>query len=56
MVGHICIALPEYAKAPIPTVPEQETYSKSKIDELVAEIYIAMTTTNDYHSKRFDAV
>ena len=54
MVGHICISLPAYAEVPIPTVPEQDTYSKAETDELVAEIYIAMRTTYDYDSKRLD--
>ncbi|KAG2270494.1 hypothetical protein Bca52824_065049 [Brassica carinata] len=54
MVGHIRISLPEHAEVPIPSVPEQDIYSKAKIDESVAEIYRAMRTTDDYHSKRFD--
>ena len=38
----------------IPTLPEQNMYNKAEIDELVAEIYIAIRTSDDYHSKRLD--
>ena len=38
------------------TVPEQDTYIKAEIDELVADIYRAMRTTYDYHSKRLDDI
>ncbi|KAG2270496.1 hypothetical protein Bca52824_065051 [Brassica carinata] len=31
MVGHIRISLPEYAEVPIPSVPEQDIYSKAKL-------------------------
>ncbi|KAF2574550.1 hypothetical protein F2Q70_00003571 [Brassica cretica] len=40
----------------ISTVPEQATYSKADVDELVTDIYRAMRTTDDYHSKRLDDV
>ena len=35
---------------------EQATYIKAEIDELVADIYRAMRTTYDYHSKRLDDI
>ena len=50
------ISLPEYAEIHIPIVLEQDTYGKVEIDELVTEIYRAMRTTDDYHSKRFDDI
>ncbi|KAF2614606.1 hypothetical protein F2Q70_00012089 [Brassica cretica] len=40
----------------ISTVPEQDTYIKAEIEELVADIYRAMRTTYDYHSKRLDDI
>ena len=40
----------------ISTVPEQDTYSKAEVDELVADIYRAMRTADDYHSKSLDDV
>ena len=46
----------ENTKVPIPTVPEQNNYNKTEIDELVAEIYRAIRTSDDYHSKRLDDV
>ncbi|KAF2603888.1 hypothetical protein F2Q70_00026040 [Brassica cretica] len=46
----------EYTEIPIPTIPDEASYSKAKIDELVAEIYIAIRTSEDYHSKRHDDV
>ncbi|KAF3560690.1 hypothetical protein DY000_02015469 [Brassica cretica] len=38
----------------ISTVPEQATYRKAEVDELVASIYRAMRTTDDSHSKMLD--
>ena len=46
----------ENTKASIPTVPEQDNYSKAEIDELVAEIYRDIRTSNNYHSKRLDDI
>ena len=40
----------------IPIVREQHTYIKVEIDELVAEIYRAMRTPDDYHSKWLDDI
>ncbi|KAF3592787.1 hypothetical protein DY000_02021348 [Brassica cretica] len=40
----------------ISTVPEQATYRKAEVDELVASIYRAMRTTDDSHSKMLDDV
>ena len=54
MVGNI--SPPEYAEVLIQTILEQDTYSKAKIDELVAEIYKVMRMSDDYHSKRLDNI
>ena len=40
----------------ISTVPEQATYRKAEVDELVASIYRAKRTTDDSHSKMLDDV
>ncbi|KAF3576750.1 hypothetical protein DY000_02031423 [Brassica cretica] len=40
----------------ISTVPEQDTYSKSEVDELVKHNYRAMKTTDDYHSTRLNDI
>ena len=37
-------------------MPEEACYSKAEIDEMVAEIYRAIRTSDDYHSKKFDDV
>ncbi|KAF2553285.1 hypothetical protein F2Q68_00035501 [Brassica cretica] len=46
----------EYTKIPIPTVPDEASYNKADIDEMVAEIYRAIQTSDDYHSKRLDDI
>ncbi|KAF3487804.1 hypothetical protein F2Q69_00054956 [Brassica cretica] len=46
----------EYTETPTPTVADEASYSKAKIDEMVAEIYSAIRTSDDYHSKRLDDV
>ncbi|KAF2548557.1 hypothetical protein F2Q70_00022759 [Brassica cretica] len=46
----------EYTETPTPTVADEASYSKAKIDEMVAEIYRAIRTSDDYHSKRLDDV
>ncbi|KAF3542847.1 hypothetical protein DY000_02007747 [Brassica cretica] len=46
----------EKTEASIPTVPEQNSYNKIEINELVAEIYIAIRTSDDYLSNRLDDV
>ena len=46
----------EYTEIPIPTGPHKASYSKAEIDELVAEIYRAIRTSDNYHSKRLDDV
>ena len=56
MVGHTHISLPEYAKVPTTIVPEPNTYSKAKTDELVEEIYIAIGTLDDHFTKRLDDI
>ena len=50
------IGLPEYTETPIPTVPDEASYSKAEIDEMVAEIYKVLRTSDDYHSKRLDDI
>ena len=37
-------------------MPEEACYSKAEIDEMVAEIYRAIQTSDDYHSKRIDDI
>ena len=56
IVGHTRIGLPEYAEVPIPTVPDVASFSKAEIDEMVAEIYRVLPTSDDYHSKRLDDI
>ena len=56
MVGHTHISLPEYAKVPTTIVPEPNTYSKAKTDELVEEIYRAIETLDDHFTKRLDDI
>uniref|UniRef100_M4F1F6 Uncharacterized protein n=2 Tax=Brassica campestris TaxID=3711 RepID=M4F1F6_BRACM len=46
----------ENIKVSIPTALEQNSYNKAEIDELVAEIYRAIKTLDDYHSKRLDDI
>ncbi|KAF2604469.1 hypothetical protein F2Q70_00026248 [Brassica cretica] len=46
----------EYTETPIPTVPDETSYNKADIDEMVAEIYRVLRTSDDYHSKRLDDI
>ena len=41
----------EYAETPIPTMPDEASYSKAKINELVAELYRAIRNSDDYHQR-----
>ncbi|KAG2255304.1 hypothetical protein Bca52824_074598 [Brassica carinata] len=43
-------------ETPIPTVPNETSYNKAEIDEMVAEIYRVLRTSDDYHSKRLDDI
>ena len=56
IVGRTHIGLPEYAVVSIRTVPDEASYSKAEIDEMVAEIYRVLRTSDDYHSKRLDDI
>ncbi|KAF2609546.1 hypothetical protein F2Q70_00011391 [Brassica cretica] len=47
---------PSINKTVAPSIDEQDTYSKAEVDELVADIYRAMRTADDYHSKSLDDV